>query len=121
MIVMSMLLLSVSTVFAQSDREISIAYYDNMSYLASENLQLSQLDNVTRVAPVAVAVFVAGILVGYVIDGIFIYATGHSISELTASAIAKIVKFVKAHPTYTYVTCSISGGGMGGGGGGGWK
>ena len=33
------------------------------------------------------AVFVAGVLVGYIIDGVIIYASGHSVGEWTAIAL----------------------------------
>lgn len=49
----------------------------------------------TQAAPVGVIVFVAGILAGYVIDGVFIYKTGYSGGELTSMAIQKIVNHAK--------------------------
>lgn len=71
---------------------------------------------IVRPQSAGVAVFVAGIIVGYVIDGIFIYATGHSVGELTAAQIDKIVKFVKKNPQYTTVHMSSSGDIFGGSG-----
>lgn len=38
-----------------------------------------------------VLVFIAGILAGYVIDGVFVYATGYSAAELTSMAISRIL------------------------------
>lgn len=48
-----------------------------------------------QVSSGAVAVFVLGILAGYVIDGIFIYTTGYSGGELADALIRKIENFVK--------------------------
>lgn len=45
----------------------------------------------------SVAVFFLGILAGYVIDGVFVYATEYSAAELTSSMIDKIVNFVKGN------------------------
>ena len=71
---------------------------------------------IVRPQSAGVAVFVAGIIVGYVIDGIFIYASGHSVGELTAAQIDKIVKFVKKNPQCTTVHMSSSGDIFGGSG-----
>lgn len=37
-------------------------------------------------------VFIGGILIGYVIDGVIIYITGHSAAELTAETIRRITQ-----------------------------
>lgn len=66
----------------------------------------------------AVAVFVGGILVGYVIDGIFIYATGHSAGELSAYLIQSIVDYVFHNLGASTIHVSSSGVIHGGGGGG---
>ena len=42
-----------------------------------------------------VIIFVAGLLAGYVVDGVFIYATGYSGGELSSMAIERIVKLAK--------------------------
>lgn len=63
-----------------------------------------------------VLVYLKDVLIGFVIDGIFIYATGHSAGELTAAQIDKVVKFVKNNPGYTSVHISSNGGVFGGGG-----
>lgn len=63
-----------------------------------------------------VLVFLRDLLIGYVIEGVFTYATGHSPGELTAAQIDKVVKFVKNNPGYTSVHISSNGGVFGGGG-----
>ncbi|MBQ6734942.1 MAG: hypothetical protein IJR00_08550 [Lachnospiraceae bacterium] len=42
-----------------------------------------------------VLLFIAGILVGYIIDGVIIYFSGHSAAELAAELIARIIAFFK--------------------------
>lgn len=66
------------------------------------------VDAQTRSISSGVAVFFLGILVGYVIDGVFIYATGHSVGELTSEMIARIVDFVKKG-SYSHVTVDENG------------
>ena len=61
-----------------------------------------------QVSPGAVAVFVLGILAGYVIDGIFIYTTGYSGGELADALIRKIENFVK-YGTFTRVHVDANG------------
>lgn len=73
----------------------------------------------------AVLIFVAGIVVGYFIDGVIVYNTGHSAAELTAKGIKKIKAYIKKHPNvkkvyYNKKTGKV-GSGTGGGGGGSWK
>ena len=64
-----------------------------------------------------VAVFFAGILVGYVIDGIFTYVTGgQSIAQFTSAQISRVVSYVRSH-FVTKVHVSSSGYIHGGGGG----
>lgn len=49
----------------------------------------------------SIVVFFGGIIIGYVIDGVFIYSTGHSVGELVESAIVKIEQFVnRNNPNY---------------------
>ncbi len=66
------------------------------------------VDAQTTSIPGGVAVFFLGILVGYVIDGVFIYATGHSVGELTSELIEKIVNYVKKG-NYTFVVVDENG------------
>ncbi|MEG1009700.1 MAG: hypothetical protein RSF67_07830 [Clostridia bacterium] len=88
-----------------------------------KNVQNEQVE--TQGLSIGIAVFVAGIIVGYVVDEVFIYATGHSVGELTAAAIRKIVNFANSHFGLSYITYNKStgftGGGYGGGGGGAWN
>lgn len=75
---------------------------------SSVELVNMQPDAQTRSISSGVAVFFLGILVGYVIDGVFIYATGHSVGELTSEMIARIVDFVKKG-SYSHVTVDENG------------
>lgn len=121
LLIMALVLMSMPSAFAQSSEEVYIVNYGGITPSANS---LHSPDAEIRLAGAGVAVFVAGILIGFVVDGVIIYTTGHSAGELTASAIDKIVKFVKNNPQYTYVTYNpgtgVVGGGMGGGGGGAW-
>ena len=87
---------------------ISVPSYAYNSNVVSENIQFenSYVDS-SRVAPVVV--FVGGILVGYIIDGVLIYATGYDGGELAASLIDKIMKFHIKYPQYTSIHVSSSG------------
>ncbi|MBR5947240.1 MAG: hypothetical protein IKZ82_01165 [Clostridia bacterium] len=59
---------------------------------------------------IEVLIFFLGILVGYVIDGIFTYATGgQSIAQFTATQIQRIVRYVRTHLGITEVFVSSSG------------
>lgn len=76
------------------------------------------------VAAAPVVVFIAGIAIGYLVDGVIIYYTGHSAAELTAKGIKKVKAYVKKHPIvkkvyYNKKTGKV-GSGTGGGGGGTW-
>lgn len=57
----------------------------------------------------AVVVLLAGVIIGYVIDGVIVYATGHSAAELTAQWIRGILAAVKNNPKATSVHVSSSG------------
>lgn len=76
------------------------------------------------VAAAPVVVFIAGIAIGYLVDGVIIYYTGHRAAELTAKGIKKVKAYVKKHPKvkkvyYNKKTGKV-GSGTGGGGGGTW-
>ena len=61
-------------------------------------------------AAFTVFIFFLGILVGYVIDGVFVYATGgQSIAQFTAAQIQRIVRYVRTHHGVTEVFVSSSG------------
>lgn len=53
--------------------------------------------DVTRGAGTAVAVFIAGILAGYLIDGVLIYTTDYSGGELVAAGIQALNKAYNAY------------------------
>ncbi len=66
----------------------------------------------------SVFIFFLGILVAYVIDGVFVYATGgQSIAQFTAAQIQRIVRYVRNHPLEYQIHVSASGVIHGGGGG----
>ena len=75
---------------------------------SSVELVNMQPDAQTRSISSGVAVFFLGILVGYVIDGVFFFATGHSVGELTSELIEKIVNYVKKG-NYTFVVVDENG------------
>ena len=80
----------------------------------------SQENNIEPESVVAsVAVFVGGILAGYIVDGILILETGRTGGEW----VAYVLSFHKKFPKFTWInynngTCT---GGFGGGGGGAWS
>ena len=45
-----------------------------------------------------VILFVGGIVVGYIVDGIIKYNTGHSAADLTAMQIGKIMRIIRGDP-----------------------
>ena len=106
-LIVSLFALSTVGAFASSNEALKV------SYLAKQNTGV-QPDGIA----VSVAVFVAGVLVGYIVDGVIIYETGQSAGEWVAT----VLRFHKKHPEYTridYVNGKCSGG-IGGGGGGAW-
>ncbi len=58
---------------------------------SAHEIERPEQEEAIAASPGGVLVFVAGILVGYVIDGVLVYATGHSAAELTAIAIQRII------------------------------
>jgi uncharacterized membrane protein YjgN (DUF898 family) len=123
LIIVSIFTLSISNGFAQSNNEINLTQANYFAKQEIASTSKTQEFVAPRFIPIgAVVVFVSGIIVGYVVDGIFIYATGHSAGELTSTAIKKIVAFVKLHlgASSVYYNRSTGKVGMGGGGGGGW-
>lgn len=74
--------------------ESSISYTDDISILSDSNGLLPDNSISPRFAIGGIAVFVAGILAGYVIDGVLIYTTNVSGGEW----VAKAIKFVAQNP-----------------------
>ena len=89
----------------------------NVVYAANTNNQESDMIE-DRSMSAGVAIFVAGVLVGYVVDGVVIYTTGHSAGEWTAKAI----RYASTHPGINriYFATSSSNASGGGSGGGAW-
>ncbi len=108
-LILTLLVLSTAGAFASSNEAL------NVNYLEKQN------NNIQPNGVVAsVTIFVGGILAGYIVDGVLIYATGQSGGEW----VAKVLGYHKLHPEYTwinYVNGLCTGGGFGGGGGGAWN
>lgn len=77
-------------------------------------LGIIPLNEIERAAaPPQIIIFVVGIVAGYIVDGILIYATGSSGGEW----VAKVLAFHRANPSYTTIHVSASGKVHGGTGG----
>ena len=68
------------------------------AYAETYNNSLSWEERVERRSASGVAIFVLGILVGYVVDGVLIYSTGYSAGQLTSQVISKIVRAANRAP-----------------------
>lgn len=83
--------LSVPSVNAQGPQELHFDTMDEFNE-ALKNGMFSESNDDNDIAPAAVgpavAVFVGGILVGFVVDGVVIYSTGFSSSQWVAIGIA---------------------------------
>ncbi len=55
-----------------------------------------------------VILFVGGIVVGYIVDGIIKYNTGYSAADLTAMQIAKIMRIIRGDPDCTSINVNGS-------------
>lgn len=67
-----------------------VEFFDGVAYIT--DLNSVEPESVTAAG---VAIFIAGILAGYLIDGVIIYTTGYSGGQLTSSAIASLVDAAK--------------------------
>lgn len=55
-----------------------------------------------------VILFVGGIVVGYIVDGIIKYNTGYSAADLTAMQISKIMRIVRGDPDCSSISVNGS-------------
>lgn len=66
-----------------------MVYFDGVAYISDPFSQVEQ----DRAA--GIAIFIGGILVGYLIDGVVLYTTGYTGAELTATAISSLVDAIR--------------------------
>lgn len=55
----------------------------------------------------SVEVFLGGLLIGWLIDGVIIYASGYSGAALAATTIGMIISFVAAHPVILVIAVTV--------------
>lgn len=55
-----------------------------------------------------VSVLLGGILVGFLVDGVLLYATGYSGAQIAAATISMMVNFIAAHPVGFIIALMIT-------------
>ncbi len=104
--------LSVKAQIAQEDTIVSntMIFHDDIGmYVKIDSDRIYLYDNnQERVVASGVAIFLGGILVGGIADGVVIYATGHSGGEWVARALSYLAKYPNAKSIYlSKLDCSV--------------